>query len=152
MRNGIASGPLPAGLPFGEQIAAACSITPTFSPLVAYAIKFNETADLDDAATIISGDGGHGLFQLTSSYPEGWADPYVNALYAIDEFLLPAETYWAHELQGDDLVRAIAAEFNAGRTQAIEGHEKGNLDLYTTNGYAARALATYIKLCAGLTP
>jgi hypothetical protein len=152
MRNGISFGTLPTGLPFGEQITSACALSPSFSALLAYAIKWNETSNMDDAASVISGDGGHGLFQLTASYPIDWTDPFRNAVYAIDEFLLPAETYWATEFQGDDLVRAIAAEFNAGRGQAIAGHEKGNLDLYTTNDYAARALATYTKLCAGLTP
>jgi hypothetical protein len=149
MRNGIVATPLDLAFPFARQINAAC-IAGDFFPYVAYAIKWNETANLPDAATVISADGGHGLFQLTSSFPADWQDPYVNALYAVEDFLRPAETYWAHELQGDDLVRAIAAEFNAGRTQAIEGHEKGNLDLYTTNNYGTRALASYHKLLNGL--
>lgn len=151
MRNGIVATPLDLSLQCAQQINAAC-IAGDFFPYVAFAIKWNETANLPDAATVVSGDGGHGLFQLTSSFPLNWADPYENALYAVDEFLKPAERYWAHELQGDDLVRAIAAEFNAGRTQAIEGHERGNLDLYTTNNYAARALVTFHKLLDGIGP
>lgn len=148
-RNGIVGTPLDLAFPFSQQINAACAAADWF-PYVAYAIKWNETANLPDAATIISDDGGHGLFQLTSSFPSEWQDAYVNALYAIQNFLAPAETYWATTLQGDDLIRAIAAEFNAGRAQAIEGHEKGDLDLYTTNDYAARCLVNYHKLLDGM--
>ena len=152
MRNGLAAGPLPPDLSFGAEITSACSMPPTFSPLVAYAIKWNETADLPNAATIVSADGGHGLFQLTASYPPNWDAPYVNALYAITDYLFPAETYWADQAQGDDLVRCIAAEFNAGRAQAIKGHDAGDIDAHTTNHYAARALATYQRLLAGKSP
>ena len=107
------------------------------------------TNGLADAATVISDDGGHGLLQLTSSYPANWADPYANVLYAIDNFLRSAETYWSAELQGNNLIRAIAAEYNAGRSQAIAGHEAGNVDLYTTNSYGQRALDMYLRLLAG---
>jgi hypothetical protein len=155
MRNGIAAGPLPSDLdlPYGHEITQACAVPPSFSPLLAYAIKVNESGE-NDPPDVQSGDGGHGLFQLTSSYPDDWADPYANALYAVQYFLAPAETYWADTmgLQGTDLVRAIAAEFNAGRGGAMQGHEEGDVDKFTTNHYAARALAHYEALVAGQAP
>jgi hypothetical protein len=135
-------------MPFAQQINAAC-LTENWFPYVTYAIKWNETAALPDAATVISADGGHGVMQLTSSFPANWADPYQNVLYAIGHFLAPAETFWKTFEQGNDLIRCIAAEYNAGRAQAIEGHEEGDVDKYTTDGYAGRALATYLKLLAG---
>ena len=151
MRNGIVAGTLDPALPFAAEITWAATQA-DFSPLLAYAIKWNETAALPDAATVVSADGGHGLMQLTSAFPPNWADPYANALYAIDNFLEPAETYWAAELQGEDLVRAIAAEYNAGRSAAIHAHAAGDIDAATTNNYAARALATYLRLCQGEPP
>lgn len=148
MRHGIVATPLDLSMPFAQQINSAC-VTTDFFPYLVAAIQHNETANLPDAATVISDDGGHGVMQLTSSYPAGWVEPYVNILYAIDEFLRPAETYWSMDFQGDDLVRAIAAEYNAGRTAVINGHAEGDLGKYTTNNYDQRALATYRKLLAG---
>ena len=151
MRNGISAAPLPDGLQYGDEISAAC-LNADFFPALAYAVKWNETAALPDAATIISADGGHGLMQLTAAFPEDWADPYANALYAIETFLRPAETYWAFIEQGEALVRCILAEYNAGRANAIRGHQQGNVDLCTTDNYAARGLATYHRLLNGEPP
>lgn len=150
MRNGLSAGPIPVVLPFAAEIERACEAVPNgFSPMVAYAIKLNETG-LNDPPTIQSADGGHGLMQLTSSWPTNWQQPYANALWAVEFYLVPAETYWAGQgMQGDDLVRCIAAEFNAGRGGAMDGHRIGNVDAYTTNGYAARALKHYHLLVAG---
>jgi hypothetical protein len=148
MRNGIVATPLDLSLPNALQINAACLVENWF-PYVAFAIKWNETAALPDAATIISADGGHGLMQLTSSFPANWADPYQNVLYAIGHFLAPAEVFWKTFEQGDNLIRCIAAEYNAGRANAIAGHELGNIDTYTTLDYGQRALTTYLKLLAG---
>jgi hypothetical protein len=148
MRNGIVGTPLDLSIPFAKQINAAC-VTANWFPYVVSAIQHNETGGLSDAATVVSADGGHGLMQLTSSFPANWDDPYANALYAIDEFLRPAETYWSQDFQGNDLIRAIAAEFNAGRTAVINGHAEGDLGKYTTNSYDQRALQTYTKLLAG---
>lgn len=151
MRNGLAAGPLPKDLPFADAIESACEAA-DFSPLVAYAIKINETG-LDDPPTIVSGDGGHGLFQLTSSFPDDWADPHANAVYAVQNFMLPAEAFWVKiGMQGDDLVRCIAAEFNAGRQGAFQGHLRGDVDLFTTNRYGSRALSHYQDLVKGITP
>lgn len=148
MRNGIVGTPLDLALPFAKPINAACA-TADFFPYLAFAIKWNETASLPDAATVVSADGGHGLMQLTSSYPANWDDPYANVLYAVDEFLRPAENYWSLDFQGDDLIRAIAAEYNAGRSAVIKGHAEGDLGKFTTDHYDQRALATYLKLLAG---
>jgi hypothetical protein len=152
-RNGIDGGTLSPDLPYAAPTLSACGVA-DFFPSLAYAIFWRETisgevAGMWTAATVVSPDGGHGLGQLTSlPIPPKWQDPYANALWALDNFLKPAETYWATELQGDDLVRAIAAEYNAGRSQAIAGHEAGNLDLYTTNGYAAAVLGYYHSIVA----
>ena len=145
MRNGIESGVVPADRPFAKEINEAASVS-DFSAFLTSAIQHNETNAMRDAATIVSYDGGHGVMQLTATFPPNWDDPYANILYAIDNYLEPAETYWAKEVQGDDLVRCIAAEYNAGRGAAIRGHEEGNVDKYTTDGYASRALATYLTL------
>jgi hypothetical protein len=154
MRNGLSAGPLPAALnlPYAADIERACEQAPTFSPIVAYAIKINETG-YDDPPTIVSDDGGHGLFQLTSSFPSDWQEPYSNAYYACQHFLIPAETYWSGlGYQGDDLVRCIAAEFNAGRGGAMRGHDAGDVDEFTTNHYADRALTNYTALLNGQRP
>jgi hypothetical protein len=148
MRNGIVATPLDLSMPFAQQINAACSDADWF-PYVVAACQKNETGSRADAATVISGDGGHGVMQLTASYPDNWADPTANIAYAIKVYLEPAEAYWKTQFQGEDLVKAIAAEYNAGRGNVIKGHAEGDLDKYTTNGYGARALATYEKLCAG---
>jgi hypothetical protein len=148
MRNGIVATSLDLSMPFAQQINARCSADDWF-PYVVAACQKNETGSRPDAATVISGDGGHGVMQLTASYPDDWADPAANIDYAIMQFLKPAEDFWAAQFQGEELVKAIAAEYNAGRGKVLQGHEEGDLDKYTTEGYGARALATYEKLCAG---
>jgi hypothetical protein len=112
-----------------------------------------------DAATVVSGDGGRGLCQLTSSFPDDWTNPAVNATYALDAFLLGAVQYWnVHVgLTGTDLLRAIAAEFNAGRSGAEQGHVEGDVGNHTThdaNGvsYPDNVLAHYTKLIVGEQP
>jgi soluble lytic murein transglycosylase-like protein len=147
MRNGIQSGVVPADWPFAKEIPAAADAR-GFSAILIAAIQHNETDDMPDAATIVSADGGRGVMQLTATFPPNWKDPSVNIQYAIDFFLKPAEEFWADSEQGVDLVRCIAAEYNAGRGNAIRGHDEGDVDLYTTNNYAARALETYQKLAA----
>jgi len=152
MRNGIHSGPLQASLPGAAIFNSVCAEQPTFSPLVAYAIKVNETGD-DLSPNVESGDGGKGWMQLTSSYPDNWDVPEANVRYAVREFLIPAETFWAAEgLEGDDLVRAIAAEYNAGRGGAEAGHEQGDIGKFTTDHYSDRCLQHYQLLEAGLSP
>lgn len=150
MKDGISGAPLPAEFPYKSIIEQVC-FENDCSPCLVGAIKINETG-LTDPPDVVSADGGHGLMQLTSSYPPDWADPEANFRYAVQNFILPAWTYWNTSLQGDDLVRAIAASYNAGIGGAQNGHDQGNVDLYTTNNYGARALANYTSLVGGTIP
>lgn len=172
MRNGLLAGPLPAklNLPFASEIERACAVAPTFSPILAYAIKVNETGLSDDPAEIQIGadpatlcmpDGspcGVGIFQATSYHPPGWQEPYVAALEAVRIWLYPAEEFWAGTfgMQGADLVRAVAAEYNAGRGNAEAGHRAGDVGIYTTFSdgvsYSDRCLGHYNRLQKGVTP
>lgn len=150
MRDGISGAALPAGFPYKSEIEISCWRN-GFFPCVVGAIKINETG-LGcgfDTETCISGDGGRGIMQLTSSYPSDWPTPRSNIEFAVAQFLLPAYTAWKDKLQGDDLVRAIAATYNAGFGNAQAGHDEGDLDKYTTNRYAERALAHYKALITG---
>ncbi len=145
MKYGISGGPLPGGLPYGAEIERACEAL-TFSPILAYAVKQNETSPADPPS-VTSADGGHGIFQLTASYPANWADPYANAVYAVAQFLLPAQEFWAAiGYTGDNLVRLTAATFNEGLGNAIAAHKSGDVDRWTTNRYGARALANFHAL------
>jgi hypothetical protein len=151
---GLSGAPVPSTLPYAGYINRACDVE-NFPPAFAYAIAWRETISGEGssqwtAATVVSSDGGHGLYQLTASYPDDWQDPRANCEYAIDEFLRPAVSYW-HGLEGysgDDLVRLVAATFNAGLGNARAGHGAGNVDLYTTQNYAAGVLAIYKALIA----
>ena len=153
MKWGISGKPIPAALRYAAPIQEAAD-DDDFPPLFAYAIAWRETISGEvnglwpSAATVVSGDAGHGLFQLTSSYPGDWQDPKANALYAIQNFLLPAQEYWygLNGYTGPDLVKLCAAEFNAGRGNAERGHEEGNVDLYTTDNYGTGVLAIYQSL------
>lgn len=161
MEYGISGAPLPAGFPCGSIIADACE-SAGFFPLVVGAIKMNETGwstnadELQigaDATTLLLPDGsraGVGLMQLTSSYPDNWRDPLATFLYAIHHFLIPALDAWKNDLQGDDLVRAMAATYNGGLGAAEDGHAQGDLDLFTTDHYAQRALTHYHALLKGV--
>lgn len=155
MIYGLAGGPIPQGLKYGAEIAAACGIA--FPPCLAYAIALRETirGELSGqwiAATVESGDGGRGLFQLTSSWPPAWTDPAANARYAVDHFLVPSLHYFAGTgLVGDKLADAVADAFNAG-TGTVESYlTRGiNPDHVTTGGdYGADVVATYHRLLAG---
>ena len=158
MRWGVSGKPIPSGLPYEEQIKDACFVY-SFPPCLAYAIASVETiggevAGSWNAATVISADGGHGLFQLTSYVPPGWDDPATNASCAVLDWLVPDATRAFQELRlsGDNLVRAVAASFNAGWYGMMSGHRLNDVDRFTTNHYAARVLANYHKLVAGQSP
>lgn len=151
MKDGISGAALPAGFPYKPIIEKVC-FENDCSPCLVAAIKMNETG-LDDPPDIVSGDGGHGLMQLTSSYPSNWADPYANFQYAVQNYITPAWAFWVGEgLQGGDLVRAIAAEYNAGRGGAEEGHAEGDIGKYTTDHYDQRCLSNYLALIGGTIP
>jgi hypothetical protein len=146
MKYGISGAPLPSGLPYGVEIEKACELL-SFSPLLAYAVKQNETGPADPPDVLQVGGNGHGIFQLDSSYPSSWADPYINALYAVAHFLLPAQEYWAAlGFYAEDLIRLTAATFNEGLENAVAAHDLGNVDLFDTNNYGSRALVNYRAL------
>jgi hypothetical protein len=155
MRWGISGRPLALDLRYAAPITQA-AIELDFPPLFLYAIAYNETirGEIDgqwDAATVVSSDGGHGLCQLTSWWPNpGWDDPYTNAHYAVLDWLLPDSERWFAQIgaTGETLVRCAAASFNAGWSNAWTGHLQGNVDLLTTNDYGATVLQTYNNLFA----
>ena len=157
MIYGLSGTPLDQRLRYAGAVDAAATNL-GFSPPLLYAIAWVETINGEyiglwpSAADVVSDDGGHGLCQLTASYPPGWADPYTNASYAITTFLRGALAYWhgAELLSGDDLARCMADEFNEGRSAALKWHNAGNADAGTTGSdYGARALAVYHAIVAG---
>lgn len=153
MQNGISAALVPNEFPYADIINVQATFQ-DFFPCVVAAIKVNETG-LGQGPTTendISGDGGHGIMQLTSSWPSDWQEPELNIEYAIEHYMVPAYEYWLGKLQGDDLVRAIAATYNAGLGNALAGHANGNLDEFTTNNYAARCLSHYQALITGVIP
>jgi hypothetical protein len=161
MIYGISGAPIPAHLPYASAIQAGCQAA-NFPPCVAYAIAWRETISGEvaglwvpqDACTVLSGDGGHGLFQLTSSFPNDWTDAAANIRFALEQFLLPGMAFFTgNGLVGDDLIRAIAAGFNSGNGTAWENHLLGNVDLGTAgNNYASSVLANYHLLITGQDP
>jgi len=172
MRNGITGQPIPAhlNLVFAYEIETGCTVPPTFSPILAYAIKVCETDQTDPADVIEKGadlttmlmpngsPAGRGLFQLSSSWPANWKDPMMSTMYAIAHFLYPAEMFWSssYGMQGDNLVRCIAAEYNAGRSGALSGHARGDVGTFTTRqdgkNYSDECLSYYHNLEKGLAP
>jgi hypothetical protein len=156
MRDGIEGIALPGDFPYATIINTLCDEPEpgNYFPCLVGAVKFNETGlGYGDATeNDISADGGHGIMQLTSSFPDNWQDPTTNIDYAITNFLIPAYTAWKAVEQGDNLVRCIAATYNAGYSLAQAGHNAGNVDLYTTNNYGARALSVYQMLVNGDIP
>jgi hypothetical protein len=110
---------------------------------------------------VISDDGGHGPMQLTSSYPSDWDVPESNFRWAINQFISKAWQVWTvgvpdlnegrgFGLEGDDLIRAIAASYNCGIGTAIDAHnETGNVDAWDTDNYGARALTHYHAILNG---
>lgn len=161
MRDGISGGPLSEKHEYAT-IVNALSDAGGVSPLLVYAIRLNETSEGfppnglqggADPETGLMPDGsyaGHGIMQLTSSWPADWKDPEANFRYAIEEFIAPEWARWVTEtgLQGEGLVRAIAASYNAGYGGAFAAHARGDVDAVTTNRYGERALEHYRQLLA----
>lgn len=153
MQNGISGAPLPDGFPYKQTIEVICGTT--FFPCLVGAIKMNETGlgHGPDTENDVSFDGGHGIMQLTSSWPSNWQDPHANIQYAVEEFMRGAYASFTsppYSFSGDTLVKAIAAAYNAGFANAVAGHNEGDLDKYTTNNYGARALTHYHNLLNGV--
>jgi hypothetical protein len=165
MLFGVSGAGLPAGLQFGVPIEAA-AVAAEFPPCWLYAHGWQETIKVagwigtlgKTPATFISDDGGHGIFQLTASYPPNWQDPQANATYAIQNFLKPAIAYWnqTHGLTGDALIKCVAAQYNAGAGGAQAGYAEGDVGKYTThtNGvsYSDLVLKYFRQLAAGQAP
>lgn len=149
MQHGIVAGTIPHALPFAGVIQAAADAA-GFSAALAYGVAWRETIRGQkygqwNAATVVSTDGGHGLFQLTSSYPDDWREPESNARYALDNFLKPARDFFvAKGVLGEALVRCIAAAFNAGTETAWEAHLRYDVDSVTTgHNYGADVFRVY---------
>lgn len=153
MRWGISGAGILASLPYAKDVGGEATKL-DFPPLFAYAIACRESiiGQLNgewNAASVVSADNGHGLFQLTSWWPDpGWDDPAVNAHYAILDWLIPDVRYWTrHEgLAGEALIRCVAASFNAGLGAAINAHAAGDVDACTTDRYGDNVLRIYDSL------
>jgi hypothetical protein len=159
MIYGISGAPIPETLPYASPVTAAC-LQDDMPPCLLYAIAWRESisgevnGEWPNAALVVAGDGGHGLCQLTSSWPNDWANPIANVEYAITEFVQPAIHYW-HGLQGysgDTLVLLVAATYNEGLGAAEKYHASGDVDAGTTDEYGHGVLDNFTKLVAGLAP
>jgi hypothetical protein len=160
MRWGLSGQPLPEGLAYGSEISAACAAA-NFPACFAYAIAWRETIRGErngkwDAATVVSADGGHGLFQLTSYVPNGWSDPLTNAEAALKYWLLPNVNsfYDRFGLRADALVKAAADAFNRGYGAVSADVSAGrDPDRASAGGnYGSDVLAQYHRLVAGNPP
>jgi hypothetical protein len=155
MRWGVSGKTIPYDLIFATPIQAA-ALLEDFPPCWLYAIGKIESIDEfgASAATIMStnGDGGHGIFQLTSSFPDNWQDPQVSAQYAIKNFLMPAvqNCLASMYLSGDQLVRVASDVYNEGWGAEQISHSLYNDADFLTTGhdYGQRALAAYKELTA----
>lgn len=151
MRWGIESGTLDPALPYVLDVSRA-AIAENVPEVLLYAIAWHESIEGQvngwwSAATVLSADGGHGLCQLTSSWPDDWEDPCANARFACTQFIVPAGEYWQSRVTSPlDLVRCIAATYNAGLGNAVAGHAKGDVDAFTTDRYGERVAVIYENL------
>lgn len=159
MKYGLSGAQVPVDLRYAGAINSA-GWSCAFSPALAYAVAWRETISGEaaglwpTAAGVVSSDGGHGLYQLTSWVPDDWADPAKNAYYAVHDWLAVDAVRWFSEyrLVGGPLVRAIAASFNAGFNAARKAHELGDVDLITTDRYGDGVLKIYQQLLATGSP
>ncbi len=143
--------------PYAHVINEA-AISNDVSPKLCYAIAYRETISGEinglwpNAATVIAGDGGTGLFQLTPPPPslDNPLDPYQNAMAAMQGWILPALALWVGQgYQGDTLVLLVAATFNEGSEAAEKYHAQGNVDAGTTDEYGHGVLTYYTALVNG---
>lgn len=156
MQHGISGEPVLATLRYAAPINLAASHF-NVSPLLCYAIAYRETIHgeviglWESAATVVSEDYGHGLFQITTPpYPPGWADPYINACDAISRFIVPAMNIWVTlGFEGYSLVKLVADTFNEGYPAAMKWHMQGDADAGTTNHYGRGVVAYYNALVNG---
>lgn len=163
MRWGISGRSLPAdqALRYLEPITDACAAF-NFPPCFAYAIAWRESISGEvagtwpSAATVVSGDGGHGLFQLTSFVPTGWSDALTNAHAALQYWLVPnVNSLYDHfSLSGDQLIKAAADAFNRGYGAVQQSLKSGqDPDIGSAGGnYGSDVLAKYQRLIDGQAP
>lgn len=167
MIYGISGAPIPnrnPSLPYAGIIQTVAE-QKNFPPCLAYAIAWRETISVEvsgwleltygkniSARNVISPDEGHGVFQLTSSWPLEWDDPFTNTAYAISHFMQPALHYFAgRTFKGDLLVQLVADAFNEGTARVDSFLARGlSPDIGTTNGnYGATVRAHYRALIDG---
>jgi hypothetical protein len=141
-----------SGKPCPPGLTGAGVFNSTRVPLLTAAIAQRETLSVmpwAQALTYIAFDNGHGLMQLTSSWPPvGWDDALTNVAYAWSNFITPALNYW-HGLEqytGDTLVLLVAATYNEGLSAARKYHASGDVDAETTDEYGHGVLAYYTSL------
>ncbi|MGD0968620.1 MAG: hypothetical protein ABR949_10065 [Candidatus Aquilonibacter sp.] len=160
---GISGAPINVSLKYAAPIQDVADAT-SFWPLFLYAIAYRESISGEiaglwpSALTIVAPDNGRGLCQVTPApwwsddmneawEKIDWTNPNQNAAYAVMWFLQPAVEYWQPlGNEGTVLIKLVAAEYNAGREKVIAAHAKGDVDLATTNGYAAAVLGIYANL------
>ena len=143
MRDGIKGGPVGRQVPFANIFNQA-GVKFNISPWL-FASFASQESSFDPK--VVSDDGGYGLFQITSMKLENWDDPLTNTNCAGENYIKPAYDYWVGQgMQGDDLIRCTGASFNGGLGGAQAGHARGDVDLYTTNNYGARLVATFHSL------
>jgi hypothetical protein len=148
---GISGATVPTDFPYAAIFNRLGQIFPTFPPMLLASIAWRETLSVmppEAAATCVSGDNGHGVCQLTTSWPDSWQDPETNIRYAWVEYVQPAIRYW-HGLMGyagEPLVKLVAATYNEGLAAAITYHNEGNVDAGTTNDYGNGVLQIYQSL------
>src|SRR6266567_741831 len=95
----VSGAPIPSDARYADAINLA-AVELDFPPNLAYAIANRETIRGErngkwNAATIVSFDQGHGLFQLTSWWPARWDGPKTNAHWAIVRWLQPSLHHYA---------------------------------------------------------
>ncbi|GAC1584006.1 MAG: hypothetical protein NVS3B7_19400 [Candidatus Elarobacter sp.] len=164
MKWGLSGVPVPDTLRYAREITRAATDAQA-SPCALYAIAWRETlagersgwlrsAFGTDAAHVVSPDGGHGIFQLTDSFPPNWQDPYTNAKYAAERFYDPYLALWINRgFSGPTLLKLAADDFNAGDRRVKLWHDLGNADGATTGGnYGTDVLVIFSNLLAGRDP
>ncbi len=153
---GLSGKSVPSSYLYADVINQA-AISKGVSPIAMYAIAWRETLGVAgwikatygvDPADFISFDGGHGVFQLTASYPPDWNDVLQNALYAIDDFYEPYLQDWlARGYTGTTLLQLAADDYNAGDTPVDIAHKAGRADSATTGGnYGSDVVLSYNNL------
>jgi hypothetical protein len=159
MIYGISTVPIPVKLLYSGPIQVGCTLA-DFPGCLAYAIAWRESIKGEvaglwpSAVSVLSSDGGRGLYQLTSSWPVDWLDIGTNIRYALTYFLVPSLHFFAGSgLRGDALIRMVAAAFNEGSQAATLDHLLGNVDIGTTgHDYASEVLSNFYKLTSGQAP